>query len=91
MKNNTDTIYHYTNGRDLQLLIDESFAEKVILENDSVRLQDKIIEEMDLSALYRTYECTDRPTVIPPSTTFKIMVYANIEGFRAPGQVQRWL
>ena len=55
MKNNTNNTNYYTNGRDLQLLIDERFAEKVIPENDSVRLLDKIVEEMDLSALYGTY------------------------------------
>ena len=41
-KKNTNNTKYYTNSRDLQLLIDESFAEKVIPENDSVRLLDKI-------------------------------------------------
>ena len=73
----------------MQLLIDESFAEKVIRENDSVRLLDKIVEEMDLSALYGTYACTGRLTAIPPSTTLKIMLYASMEGVRAPRQIQK--
>ena len=30
-----------------QLLIDESFAERIIPANDSVRLLDEIVEEMD--------------------------------------------
>lgn len=89
MKKNTNNTNYYTNSRDLQLLIDESFAEKVIPENDSVRLLDKIVEEMDLSALYGTYACTGRPTAIPPSTTLKIMLYASMEGVRAPRQIQK--
>ncbi|MBE7031486.1 MAG: hypothetical protein E7401_00815 [Ruminococcaceae bacterium] len=39
--------------RNIQLLISEEFAEKTIPENDSVRLLDEIIDEMDLTALYR--------------------------------------
>lgn len=89
MKNNTHESNYYTNSRDLQLLIDESFAEKVIPENDSVRLLDKIVEEMDLSALYGTYAYTGRPTAIPPSTTLKLMLYASMEGIRAPRQIQK--
>jgi len=30
MKNNTNEIYYYTNSRDLQLLIEESFAKKQV-------------------------------------------------------------
>ena len=89
MKKNTHETNYYTNSRDLQLLIDERFAEKAIAENDSVRLLDKIVEEMDLSALYGTYACTGRPTAIAPSTTLKIMLYASLEGIRAPRQIQK--
>ena len=35
--------------RNIQLLISEEFAEKTIPENDSVRLLDEIIDEMDLT------------------------------------------
>ena len=40
--------------RNIQLLISEEFAEKIIPQNDSVRLAEKLIEEMDLSCLYNT-------------------------------------
>ena len=41
--------------RNIHLLISEEFAEKIIPQNDSVRLAEKLIEEMDLSCLYNTY------------------------------------
>ena len=45
----------------MQLLIDENFAEKVIPADDSVRLLDQIVEEMDLSQLERAYKELDLP------------------------------
>jgi len=39
----------------VQQKIDECFAEKEIPADDSVRLLDKIVEEMDLRALMRAY------------------------------------
>ena len=38
--------------RNIQLLISEEFSEKTISENDSVRLLDEVIDEIDLTALY---------------------------------------
>ena len=35
----------------MQLIIDESFAEKVIPGDDSVRLLDRVIEEIDIRSL----------------------------------------
>lgn len=63
----------------MQLKIDESFAEKVIPANDSVRLLDKIVEGMDLSALMRAYNAHGRPPATPPRTMLKIMLYAAME------------
>jgi len=63
--------YYRTFDRNVQLLIDESFAEKVIPADDSVRLLDGIVEEMDLSALYRAYERHGRPAATAPSTMLK--------------------
>ena len=42
-----------------------------------------------MSALYGTYACTGRPTAIAPPTTLKIMLYASMEGIRAPRQIQK--
>ena len=63
----------------MQLLIDESFAEKVIPADDSVRLLDKIVEEMDLRALMRAYNSHGRPPATPPRTMLKIVLYAYME------------
>ena len=65
--------------RNVQLLIDESFAEKVIPADDSVRLLDKIVEEMDLRALMRAYNSHGRPPATPPRTMLKIVLYAYME------------
>ena len=63
----------------MQLKIDESFAEKVIPANDSVRLLDKIVEEMDIGALKRAYNSHGRPPATPPRTMLKIVLYAGME------------
>ncbi len=64
----------------MQLKIDEVFAEKEIPANDSVRLLDQMIEEMDLTPLKRAYKRTGRRPATPPVTMFKIIVYAYMEG-----------
>ena len=68
-----------TCDRNGQLKIDESFAEKEIPANDSVRLLDKIVEGMDLSALMRAYDSHGRPPATPPRTMLKIVLYAAME------------
>ena len=62
----------------MQLLIDESFAEKIIPANDSVRLLDEIVEEMDLTLLMRAYNARGRKPAASPSTMLKILLYANM-------------
>ena len=64
----------------MQLLIDELFAEKVIPADDSVRLLDEIVEEMDLTPLMRAYSVQGRKPATSPRTMLKIMVYAYMEG-----------
>lgn len=63
----------------MQLKIDESFAEKVIPGSDSVRLLDKIVEEMDIGALMRAYDVHGRKPATPPRTMLKIVLYAGME------------
>ena len=58
----------------MQLLIDERFAEKVIPANDSVRLLDRIVEEMDLSELERAYDVRGRKPATEPSIMLKSTV-----------------
>ncbi len=63
----------------MQLRIDESFAEKVIPANDSVRLLDKIVERMNLEALRSTYDTRGRRPATPPRIMLKIVLYAGME------------
>ena len=67
--------------REIQLLISEEFAEKIIPENDSVRLADEIIDEMNLDCLYGTYSNTGRKWATEPSVMLKILVYANMQEY----------
>ncbi|HKL87159.1 MAG TPA: IS1182 family transposase [Treponemataceae bacterium] len=64
----------------MQLKIDEIFAEKIIPADDSVRLLDDIMEEMDFTQLWRAYKRTGRRPATNPVTMMKILVYANMEG-----------
>ena len=75
----TGTNYR-TFNRNVQLLIDDNFAEKVIPADDSVRLLDEIVEEMDLTPLMRAYSERGRKPATAPSTMLKIILYANMEG-----------
>jgi transposase len=60
--------------------IDEVFAEKVIPADDSVRLLDEIMEEMNYAPLWRAYKRTGRRPATDPVTMLKILVYAIMEG-----------
>ncbi len=58
--------YYRTLNRNVQLLIDESFAEREIPANDRVRLLDEVVEEMDLTPLMRAYEVRGRNPATAP-------------------------
>lgn len=73
-------MYYDTEKRNVQLKIDEVFAEKVIPADDSVRLLDKIMEGIDTTALMRAYKRTGRRPATNPDTMLKLVVYANMEG-----------
>ena len=72
----------------MQLLIDESFAEKIIPADDSVRLLDRIVEEMDLNKLERAYEVRGRKPATEPSIMLRILLYANMEGIYSSRRIQ---
>ena len=76
MKNKLPQRDYGTCKQNVQLLIDENFAEKVIPADDSVRLLDQIVEEMDLSQLERAYNVRGRKPATEPSTMLKILLYA---------------
>lgn len=79
---------YITTNRKVQLLIDESFAEKTIPANDSVRLLEQIVEEMDLTELYRAYNARGRKPATTPSTMLKILLYANMEGIYSSRKIE---
>jgi len=80
MKNKYNRLNYGTLKRNVQLKIDEIFAEKVIPANDSVRLLDEIVEGMDTSALMRAYKRTGRKPATNPVTLLKILLYALMDG-----------
>lgn len=88
MKNLKPHTYYVTNKRNVQLLIDESFAEKIIPGNDSVRLLDEIVEEMDLRPLMRAYNVRGRKPATDPATMLKVLLYANMEGIYSSRGIQ---
>ncbi len=81
MKNNINTTAYYgTKMREMQVKIDVFSAENEIPANDSVRLIDRIVEEIDISSLLSTYKRTGRPPVNSPATMLAVILYANMEG-----------
>ena len=75
-------------SRHIQLLISEEFAEKIIPENDCVRLCDDIIDEMNLYSLFHTYSDRGRKYAINPRTLLKILVYANMQGIYSSRDIE---
>ena len=75
--------------KEIQLLISEEFAEKIIPENDSVRLLDAIIDSLDLNRLYETYSKNGRKWATEPTVMLKILVYANMQGIYASREMKR--
>lgn len=80
MKNKYNRVHYGTEKRNVQLKIDEVFAEKIIPADDSVRLLDEMIEEMDCTPLMRAYKRTGRSPATNPVTMLKIVVYAMMQG-----------
>lgn len=80
MKHKKHRVNYGTEKRNVQLKIDEEFAEKIIPADDSVRLLDEVMEEMDYTPLTRAYKRTGRRPATNPVTMLKILVYANMQG-----------
>lgn len=79
MKNQNTEVNYRTFTRNVQLLIDESFAERVIPANDSVRLLDQLVEETDLAPLERALKRNGRKHRTNPVTMLKIILYSAME------------
>ncbi len=84
---NKSTAYNYrTNSRNVQLKFDESFAEKVIPENDLVRLLDEIAEEVE-NPLERVLKRKGRKHGTNPYTLLKIILYAAAENISSSREI----
>ncbi|MFQ7291664.1 MAG: hypothetical protein ACLRQ0_05390 [Monoglobales bacterium] len=64
-------------SRYFQLLISEEFVERTIPEDDSVRLLDQIVDELDLHSLACSYSRMGRKSATSPRTLLKIMILYN--------------
>lgn len=80
MTKNKYRVHYGTEKRNVQLKIDEVFAEKMIPADDSVRLLDEVMEAMDYNPLMRAYKRTGRRPATNPVTMLKILVYAIMQG-----------
>lgn len=88
MKNNNYQTHYRTGARNVQLKIDEAFAERVIPANDSVRLLEQTVEEMDLRPLWSTYKRLGRKPATHPVTLLKVLLYANMEGIYSSRDIE---
>lgn len=87
MKNLIKTQLDYTAfgaAYQLRLPLD---IEILIPKNDPVRLIDAVIDCLDLSCLYSSFERIGR-TSYPPGTLLKILVYAYTKGFYSSRQIE---
>jgi transposase len=89
VKNKNHHNHYGTGTRDVQLKIDEIFAERIIPADDSVRLLDKMIGEMDIIPLMRAYKRTGRRPATSPVAMLKILVYAMMQGIYSSRAIAR--
>jgi transposase len=66
-------------GRVYQLKISSEY-ETLIPRDESVRLLDAVMEELDYTILYRAYARKGRKTSVSPVTMFKVLVYGAMDG-----------
>ena len=57
--------------------------------DDSVRLIDQVLEELDYRELYLTYSSEGRNPAVAPKTLFKIMVYAYSQHIYSSREIER--
>ncbi len=81
--------YYTTKKRNVQLLISENFAEKIVPECDSVRLLDQIIEEIDKEPLEREYNRYGRPFSTSLSTLLKLVIYGSMQDHNSSRKLEK--
>lgn len=73
----------------MQLKLDGIFAEAEIPADDSVRLLDQIVDEMDLRPLWSTYKRTGRKPATHPATMLKLLLYSNMENIYSSRDIEK--
>ena len=76
------------NGDYIQLALPIN-TECLIPVDDSVRLIDQVLEEIDYRELYLTYSSNGRNPVVAPKTLFKIMVYAYSQHIYSSREIEK--
>ena len=76
------------NGSHIQLSL-PIHTETLIPVDDSVRLIDQVLEEIDYRELYLTYSSEGRNPAVSPKTLFKIMVYAYSQHIYSSREIEK--
>ena len=76
------------NGSYIQLSL-PIHTEVLIPVDDSVRLIDQVLEEIDYRELYLTYSSEGRNPAVEPKTLFKIMVYAYSQHIYSSREIEK--
>ena len=76
------------NGGYIQLSL-PIFTDTLIPVDDSVRLIDQVLEEIDYRELYLTYSSEGRNPAVSPKTLFKIMVYAYSQHIYSSREIEK--
>ena len=77
-----------TFGKVYQVKISSEY-EVLIPRDESVRLLDAIMEELDYTAMYRAYAGKGRNTAVTPVTMSKILVYGAMDGVYSGRKLER--
>ena len=88
MKNISLQTEYSKNGSYIQLCLPIE-TDCFIPVDDSVRLLDQVLEEIDYKKLYLAYSSNGRNPAVEPKTLFKILVYANAQGIYGSREIER--
>lgn len=78
MKNLTQQ--NYTQNQRVYQLVLPMDTEKLIMNDDPVRLLSQVMEELDYRKLYEAYSRNGRNFAVSPVNLFKVMIYAYMNG-----------
>lgn len=88
MKSNKLQLEYSLSGDYIQLCLPIE-TDTLVPVDDSVRLLDRFLEDLDYEKLYRSYSNTGRNPAVSPKTLFKIVVYAYSQGIYSSRKIER--